>query len=503
MSNLPGAGVPARPGSTSPRPARWGATGGAATEPVEIDLGEVHHRPDEPPTGPRGPAAWAGRLRAGWTAGGLRRYRPAALAVAAVMVAALGASAPVIDRLDEARVPMDLGESMQIVGDRLYIFSPRRNQPVPGDRRVRAYRLPDGAPLWETRISGLNGDFGALTTIGPTLLLARYDENGAGEMVAVDTGTGAPLWRRPGWPVGWTRDPVSDSAGRMLLGSGGAVPGSSGQLELMTAVNPRTGAQVWSYQVPPAAFVRTSWIESVDGSDIRHLITGLPSGRVEVRDPGTGVLLGAVETGPPVVEEGLEPGEPPNWLTVIEDLVLIQEQDRRTVTAYGVPGLDRRWSATTELGRFGWFAGPACGGGLLCVQGTDAEMRAVDRATGRVRWSGTWSYVAPVGGSMLASRAEGPYGGETPLWLVDPATGKALAELGPWAIAGGAFEARDPIVVKQDLLSRRTWFGRVDEAARDVRLIGVVGGVVGECYVGAGCLLCRRADLSVGIWRYR
>jgi hypothetical protein len=36
-----------------------------------------------------------------------------------------------------------------------------------------------------------------------------------------------------------------------------------------------------------------------------------------------------------------------------------------------------------------------------------------------------------------------------------------------------------------------------------VRLLGVVEEVVGECRVSTGCLLCRRADLSVGIWRYR
>jgi outer membrane protein assembly factor BamB len=487
-----------------PGPARPGTNGPAAAGPVVIDLGEVRSGPDEAPGGPRGPGGWFAGLRAGWAAGGFRRYRPAVLAVAAVMAASLGASAPAVDPLVEARVPMALGENMQVLGDRLYVFSPQRNQPVTGERRVRAYRLPDGGPLWEARISGLDGDFGALTTIGTTLLLARYDENGAGEMVAVDTGTGAALWRRPGWPFGWTRDSTSDSAGRLLLGSGGAVPGSSGQLELVTAVDPRTGAQVWTYQVPPGASVRTSWIDLIGGGVTRHLITGLPSGRVEVRDPATGVLLAAAETGPPVVaEEELSPGEPPNWLNIIEDLVLIQERDRRTVTAYGVPALDRRWSSTAEPGQFDWFAGPACGAGLFCVQGADGEMRAVDRATGRVHWSGTWSYVAPVGGSMLASRAVGPYGGETPLWLVDPGTGEALAELGPWAIAGGAFEAGDPIVVKQDLLSRRAWFGRVDEAARDVRLIGVVGGVAGECYVAAGCLLCRRADLSVGIWRYR
>jgi hypothetical protein len=477
-------------------------TSDGATVPAVIDLGELRHGPDEPPTGPRGPAAWAARLRASWAAGGYRRYRPGALVVAAVLAAGLGASAPVSDPLVEARVPMALGETMQVISDRLYIFSPERTQSGNAERRVRAYGLPDGRPLWETRISGMTGDFGAMGTIDSTLLLARYDENGAGEMVAVDTGTGAPLWRRPGWPVGWTRGPTSEPAGRLLLGSGGGVPGSSGQLELVSGINPRTGAQLWSYRVPPGAFTRSAWTDLSFGGTMRYLVTGLPSGRVEVRDPHTGALISAAETGPPPAADELEPDRPPDWLTTLEDMVLIDAPDHETMTAYGLPALDRRWTTTMELGRYGWYLGPACGN-LICLQGADGDVRAVNPKTGRVHWTGTWSYVAPVGRSMLASRGSGPVGGETPLWPVDPTTGKARAELGPWAIAGGAYEADDPIVVRQDLLTRRTWFGRVDEVARDVRLMGVVEEVVGECYVGTDCLLCRRADLSVGIWRYR
>jgi outer membrane protein assembly factor BamB len=444
-------------------------------EPVVIELGELRDQP-EPERGPRG-------------------HRAVALLVALAFAAGLGGSVPAGDPLVEARVPMALGESMEVVGDRLYVVSPHRNQPAPGGRRITAYRLPDGRRLWETRVEEYGGEFGTVTTMGETLLLATYDQDGAGDVIGLDAGTGARRWRRPGWVLSW---PGFDrTADRVLLGSAAGAPGPWGRLEQVTAVDLVTGEPAWTYRPPPGAIVQTSSNDSGGGAG--YLATGLRSGRVEIRDPSTGVLLAATDAGPPL--EPVVPDQIPDRLYLLDDLLMILEPARGTLTAYGVPALDRRWSATVDRGRTGWYRGPACGD-LVCLQSSDGQVRAVDLDTGRTRWTAGWSYLEQVGTSLLASRADGPLGGETPLALVDPDTGRRQAELGSWAITGRR-SGGDVILVSQDLATQRTWFGVVDPARRDVRLMGVAHGVVGECWAGVDCLVCRRRDLSIGIWRYR
>ncbi|HEU5110938.1 MAG TPA: PQQ-binding-like beta-propeller repeat protein, partial [Micromonosporaceae bacterium] len=429
-----------------------------------------------------------------------RSYRAVSLLVVLALAASLAGSAPVADPLVEARLPMAFGEQMQVAGDRIYIIGESRG----GTREIRAYGLPDGEPLWRSRIEGVGGDIGPQVVVDSVLLMGRYDED-ISELIALDAATGAPLWRRTGWSMGQTRGPAPD-ASRILVSSGGPTPETADRLEVVSSVDPRTGAEAWSYEVPAAALVNAVWDGSVsDTARVTHLVTGLRSGVVEVRDAVTGTLVSSQDTGPPVAD--VVPGQPQNWLATVDDLLLVQEPDQRSATVYGLPGLERRWGIELDSSAYVWYVGPYCGE-LLCLQGPDRGIMALDRATGELRWSATWTYLTPVGSSLLASRADGALGGETPLWLVDPATGRARAGLGQWAIAGAGFgvgygQGVDPLVIRQDLLTQRTWFGVVDDVAGTVRLLGVVTGVVGECHAGASSLICRRKDLSVGIWRYR
>jgi outer membrane protein assembly factor BamB len=215
----------------------------------------------------------------------------------------------------------------------------------------------------------------------------------------------------------------------------------------------------------------------------------------------TGQLRVAADVRPPVPPvPTAEPVDVMQWLMLIDDLVLVTGDDGRTLTAYGLATLDRRWSATWD-GSVGWYPSPACGD-MLCTQANDGRVRAVDRRTGQVRWQQSWTYVEQMGPMLLASRGQGPYGGEAPLALVDPATGEAVAELGTWAIAGRTMGV-DTVLVKVDAVARKAWFARVDPAARDVRLLGVATNVIGDCRVGQDSVVCRRRDSSIGIWRYR
>lgn len=453
---------------------------GPTVEPAVIELGEVRGEPAAEPGG-RHP----------------RRHRALLATVAvALTVLGLGGSAAVAGSAYVGSVPLNLGQAMEVDGDRLYVVDRQQVQAAGGGRRVLAYRLPDGARLWDVVVPFSGGEFGTLLTVRGVLLTARYDVDGGNEIIALDAATGAPRWRRSGWPLG-----VGDrSSGLMLVGDDNGLPGSSGALNLVAAVRTETGEVAWEYRPPPGAIVRTGWDGTVDGAT--HLVTGLPSGRVEVRDPADARLVAVVvaDPGPPVPPEARD--QLPDWLFVVGDLLMVQGPRRGSFTAYGLPDLGRRWSTTVEDGRVAWYAGQSCGD-VLCLQLGSQEVRALDRRTGRTRWTAGWAYLERVGPLLLASRADGPYGRATDLWLVDPATGRSVRELGRWGIVGRRAVGGDVVVVSQDLLARRTWFGVVDPATRDVHVVGVANGVIGECRLGRDSLLCRRTDLSVGIWRYR
>jgi outer membrane protein assembly factor BamB len=464
-----------------------------APEAVVIDLGEV-----------RGPPEIAERRR------DPRRLR--ALGVAAALLAVLGlvtAPAPGPTIRAEIRIPSAVGDSMYVHGDRLYVMRPHGNQVVRGERVLTAYRLPDGARLWQSRIPESGQSFRGVIATGDVLLLPGYgpggtDANGGGgsEVVALDHRTGRQRWRLAGTLVGTVE---SSGADRVLLGTGREVPNPSGR-ETLTAVDVRTGAPAWSYQPPPDA--QFSTVDPADGP--AAIVSGLTSGRVEVRELRTGDVIAAAGVRPPI--EPVDPVTPgvvlgtEQWMSVIGDLILITDGRAATLTAYGLRDLDRRWTTTWDSGD-NWYYSPGCDDELICLHLRDGAVRALEARTGRLRWEGSWPYLHRVGLAgtdplLVASRGEGPYGEHAPLVLVDPATGRGEVELGTWAIAS-ADPAAELVVVRNDLGASRAWFGLLDPAASDVRLIGSATDVVGDCHAGVDSIACRRTDATIGVYRFR
>jgi outer membrane protein assembly factor BamB len=454
-----------------------------------IDLGEVGGVPevDERPPHPR-------------------RRRWMAMAVGAVLLVGLGGAAPPRPGMVETVVPAVLGDAIDVQDDQLFVVHPPNgNHALAGDRIITAYELPSGRRLWQTRSDYSRQEFGGVILLGDAMVLPRYElGGGAGSRLDVfDRHTGRHRWQRAGSLMGWTKGPPG-APGRLFVGID-APPDEDGvpqtaPLRVM-ALDVLTGEPVWTYEPPPDAQVMTSWSDG--GSDA--LVTGLPSGRVEIRSARNGELVAAATLRPPLDPERdltADPMMERQWIMLAEDMVMVVGPGHRTLTAYGLDRLERRWEVPWQRD-VGWFGHPPCGP-LMCMQTADGRVRGVDPRTGRTRWEKAWPYLDAAGPLLLGSRTDSPYGGEGPLVLVDPATGESVADLGVWAVTESMVTTGvDRLVFKHDPATGRAWVGLVDIQARVVRLLDVAHEVSGDCRVGRDSLVCRRRDATVGIWRYR
>jgi outer membrane protein assembly factor BamB len=442
---------------------------------VLIDLGEVR-MPSAPPPPPPSPPT------------DTRRLRGLAAVAAVALLAALAGSAPVPAALVEARVPSVIGESMEVAGDRLYVVRPHANQAATGDRTITAYELPSGRRMWRTTVRSVGREYFGMFRMGDTLVLPRYETVGDPEVVGLDFRTGRQVWRRTGSLVGSTIDPP-----RIMLDTGEPRERFESP-DTIEAVDVRTGVTAWTYPVPPGALTRIGWLDWVDGRD--RIVTGLRSGRIEVRDARDGRLLAGRDLRPPVTAREAAAGRP--WLVVVEGFILLLEDEPDAVTAYALDGLERRWTARLSRDR-DWWGSLACGD-LLCLQAPDGQTLAVDPETGRIRWQRHWGEVARVGPLLMATGQMGALTA-TPLTLVDPATGRSVRELGTWNVASQQ-TAGDPVLYKQGA-NGRVWFAKIDTIEADVRLLGIAEDVVGDCRAGRDSVVCRRRDSTIGVWRYR
>jgi hypothetical protein len=135
-------------------------------------------------------------------------------------------------------------------------------------------------------------------------------------------------------------------------------------------------------------------------------------------------------------------------------------------------------------------------------------MTALDAATGREVWrSDRWIYAEAVGRHLLAATddqdREASNGVARPrLWVLDPATGRAVGNFGSWQVLGLAGEGR--IYGKLEVPGNyRVYFGELDPAGQRIRLVQSAEGVSGDCETSGDVLVCRMVDASVGIWELR
>ncbi|WP_405112187.1 PQQ-like beta-propeller repeat protein [Micromonospora sp. NBC_01405] len=425
-----------------------------------IDLGELRGdvEPDPPPRPPRA----------------VGRPLRAALA-GAVALLTLATSTPVA-RSASAVVPGRIGTEVLVVGGRLYVGDLERPG-TGGTREVTVYAPPAGAggalrPLWRTSVPGEEGLFQVREHGG--LVLITGGEDGWAATVALDAATGRQRWRLPGFPV------PTVGGGLLLFGRD-----EDETTDPLRVVDLSSGRPRWS---APVARGRTVYHHR--GAEVDRVVLIPESGRIEVRDAGSGAVLRA---------EDPRPGGSPGYqgVSLAGDLLLVKANSGAgggsRVTAYGLAALDRRWELDLSANEYL----EECGD-LICVGGREAGLSALDPATRRPRWvNPRWQWIVVARGDRLLVAARKA---TLEFTVLDAATGRTVAELGGW----------DPVFNQgpdEPLFgTRRTREGgllvaELDPARAVARWLDVLPDAVGECYSSGRDLLCRRPSGAHGWWR--
>ncbi|WP_425271431.1 PQQ-binding-like beta-propeller repeat protein [Micromonospora inaquosa] len=337
--------------------------------------------------------------------------------------------------------------------------------------RLAAYRLSGGEPIWQVPLSS-EARYWGMTSLSGMLLATGYEigpEGREARTLALDRATGAYRWQQPGTVIELTD-------GNLLLRSGGETERSS-----LRVVDPCCGTVRWQLSGISADLNVRGTENGVDRVVLNQL-----DGPVEVRDAITGAVLARADLRPP--DGG------PIGLDVMNDLLLAIDRGSGTVTAYGLDRLDRRWTRTRVNVDFALDCGP-----VLCMRTGNAELQALDRATGEVRWrSGQWGWAWPTDGRLMANvSGAGPLGQYI---VLDPLTGRQLADLGRWELYQLGVGGR--LVGLRRIPDGGVLVGELDIGAGAVRTVDVLPDATGDCQAITGYLVCSTAaPSSYQLWK--
>jgi outer membrane protein assembly factor BamB len=356
---------------------------------------------------------------------------------------------------------------------------------------LTAYALPAGRARWRVRLVDTPRTIRSVTDAGILLVTTSSEVGGAARLVAVDSGTGAVLWSQrqamvvdvpPGGRVLVER-PADADPGRAELRSGDL----------------RTGAVTWSRLVPASADVAAS--HDPGRPDSGALLVTDADGTAQLLAEDTGTVLARGAVGSLVGNLVLTPGPPGGVpapvgerapVSLLGGEFLVQHR-RNTgtgwLTAFDLDTLAELWSVSGDL-----LGTPFRCGRALCLGGA-AGVRAVDPATGALRWSTSyWQYASPLGEDRLLGY--GPHG----FGVLDAGTGRMRGEVGAaWTrvLLNGA---RPPLVSRPD--ADRYWFAllRLDPVTTEP--LGYLTGVDGpSCQVSGDLLACLTTRGTLGVWR--
>ncbi|MGC5017665.1 PQQ-binding-like beta-propeller repeat protein [Micromonospora sp. DT47] len=331
-------------------------------------------------------------------------------------------------------------------------------------RQLVALGLPDGRTRWTWSLPAGEQLVG-LDTVGGDVVVSVEPGDGPAA-VLLDPTDGRVRWRQPGAAV-----PTGD--GGLLLET--VDPGQV----TVRGVDPVAGTVRWTATTGPGTVgYRTA------GRVIEAVVVVTRSGRVEVRDPHTGVARTTFRV-PPARGESYELAQ------VAGDLLLI-DGDPGRMTAYDLGTGARRWQVPFDP-RSAPFA-DACGG-ALCLR-SETGARVLDPATGQLRWADErWMPLFPLGDRLLGVRADEA----ERLALLDPATGRVTADLGRWRLVGGP-SAGPPQLVSRPVAGDRQLLGGLG-ADGELRLRDLLPERGDMCFARDRTLVCWRPSGELRAWR--
>lgn len=424
------------------------------------------------------------------------RYRLAGLLSAAVLLVALGGSAPVVPQLwrslgsvpaPDQQVPFD------VIDGRLYTY-----EPADGGQRITAWALGEEPErLWSLPLDTVLDEFSVfsgarLEDVGDTLIVSNGPDT-----LLVDARTGAVRWTSPvrvtpldGGRIGLVEseqfrpgtvyDQESGLPGPLYFSSGG-VPHTEPPLRSeVRGVDLATGRTRWT--APASGSVN---VMRTTGTDPAVLI--LSSTGLERRDGATGEVQRKV-----TLDRGERPA-PTGGELIGGQLLVHFSLERGLVAAYDPVTLTELWARTLPIPV---IDPPDCDD-LLCA-GSRGALDVLDPATGQVRWRAPRADLALRGGYVLQL---GPVGGE-PLRLVDPFTGATRVDLTGWQGEVPDAGGRSIVLRRVENNQRTTVFGAVAPDRDAVQPLGTVDRALFECAADDAYVVCREGDY-LRTWAYR
>ncbi|MEE6261116.1 outer membrane protein assembly factor BamB family protein [Plantactinospora sonchi] len=424
------------------------------------------------------------------------RWRAAALAlVGALALTAGGAAPPAPSPLrDVYAVPLTVDDRFLLTGDRLYVA----DRPAGGEARIAAYDLT-GRRIWS--VPQPAGEPLQLSE-APGLLLSTSNDPGDRSVrtTALDAVTGRPLWSFPDWltalPGTSTALVTNDvfppesrfepgepvpAAPVLHVASDGTTYTAESIGVTAQVVDLATGAVLWRTPLVSAAIALPA-----GGGREPVVLVSPREGGVELRDPRTGAVRWSLDRSVPPVRYAAQFG----------DVLLLSRTGRDAgLAAYSTDLGQRLWEATKpdlHSPHFGVCAP------MLCTSDPDNGVEVRDPATGAVAWRMARTGSLQPSGSGLVVSDEQPRVHR----VVDPGTGRTVADLTAWREADSSPSEPAPLLLRRQTDTRQTWLGLLAPGATAVRTLDVVPHALSFCAVVPGVVACHADEREVRVWRY-
>lgn len=412
-------------------------------------------------------------------------FRPAGLAVAVVLLLALGGAAPAAATMWRALGPIPLGVegSYAPAGDHIVTLIDTDQARV-----LSAWEQDPPRRHWTASLPAAEPPDGVVLTAryqliveGDTVLVAQPDYS----TVAVDLRTGQTrytlrnrvdpalpgvgLLRRTIFRPGAENNLDSGAAGALHIGDDGRPYREPPQRTDLSGIDLGTGRPLWRLSVRGTAFTRMAGASLLVVSADRIQIVDAATGRVRrERDSAGG-----------------------GWVDIVGGLVVVFGD--RTTTAYDLATLTPRWHTPTGP-LSDTVTGARCDGVVCRRSETGAEV--IDPATGAARWrTGREASLRPQGSSLIEYDSVS----QRPLRVIDAASGRPTADLRRW-------QTLSPLGSPETLLSRVEPGGRrmsfAVVRAGQIQPLGYADSIVRDCRADDGLVVCRH-DEGIELFAYR